>query len=129
MNLLKKLQVEQELEKKALGQRTLLSDAELQELEEQIQSEARQKLAEHEIYIRSIEEDIETARQYLHIRSWKRTLEILKHLFDDKKVPAKQQAEVHKLYFEAQALMEEARKLDPTVPKFTHFNLPADNVN
>lgn len=129
MDLFKKLKIEQELEEKALSQRTLLSDAELQELEEQIQFDARQKLEEHDVYIKEIEGEIEIARQYLHIKSWKKTLEILKHLFDDHKLPAKQQESVHKLYFEAHRMMEEARELDPSVPQFTHFNLPADNVN
>lgn len=129
MDLLKKLKAEQELEKESLNQRTLLSDAELIELEEQIQYEAAQKLAEHAIFIKEVEDDIEIARQYLSINSWRKALEILKHRFDDSKTPTDLQHEVHTLYREAEAMMEAARKLDPTVKRFTHFNLPTDDAN
>ena len=108
MDLLKKLKIEQELEERAVGQRTLLGDAELQELEEKIQYEAGQRLAEHDIFVKEIEGEIKVVREYLNIHSWKKALEILKHRFDDKKTPNHFQQEIHRLYFEAQAMMEEA---------------------
>ncbi len=129
MNWLQTWKKEADARDKQLEGHTLESDLEFENISAQVRETARIKTQEHDIFIKEVLQDIEIAQQYINIGSWKKALETLKHRLGRHDAPLPERKIIEDLYKKAEAMMEEARTLDPKVPLFTHFNLPTDDVN
>jgi hypothetical protein len=129
MNWLQTWKKEGAAHDKQLGRHTLESDLELENISARVKEVARIKAQEHDLFIKEIYQDIEIAQEYINIGSWKKALETLKHRSDRHDTPLRERKLIEEMYRKARALMEDARAIDPSVPLFTHFNLPTDDVN